>query len=86
MSSPRLATYAINGSIKYGAVQGGGIVDLSARFGKDFPTLRQVIAAGALTKLTDDAARRAPEHGLDAISWLPRVTKGPSSSRPRRQS
>jgi 2-keto-4-pentenoate hydratase/2-oxohepta-3-ene-1,7-dioic acid hydratase in catechol pathway len=73
MSSPRLATYAINGSIKYGAVQGGGIVDLSARFGKDFPTLRQVIAAGALTKLTDDAARRAPEHGLDAISWLPPI-------------
>lgn len=73
MSFPRLATYAINGSIKYGAVQAGGIVDLSARFGKDFPTLREVIAAGALTKLADEAARRSPEHGLDAISWLPPI-------------
>ena len=73
MSFPRLATYAINGSIKYGAVQAGGIVDLSARFAKEFPTLREVIAAGALTKLADEAARRSPEHRLDAISWLPPI-------------
>src|SRR6266404_5398131 len=73
MTSPRLATYSINGSTKYGAVVDGGLVDLSARFAKDYPTLREVIAAGALMKLAEDAARRAPDHALDAITWLPPI-------------
>jgi 2-keto-4-pentenoate hydratase/2-oxohepta-3-ene-1,7-dioic acid hydratase in catechol pathway len=73
MPSPRLATYSINGSTKYGAVLDGGIVDLSARFGKEFPTLREVIATGALTRLADDAARRAPDHAVDAITWQPPI-------------
>src|SRR5215467_13350838 len=73
MASPRLATYSINGSTKYGAVLDGGIVDLSARFGKDYQTLREVIAAGALTRLADDAARRSPDHALDVITYLPPI-------------
>jgi 2-keto-4-pentenoate hydratase/2-oxohepta-3-ene-1,7-dioic acid hydratase in catechol pathway len=73
MTFPRLATYSISGSTKYGAVVDGGVVDLSARFAKDFPTLREVIAAGALTKLVDDAARRAVDHAPDAITWLPPI-------------
>jgi 2-keto-4-pentenoate hydratase/2-oxohepta-3-ene-1,7-dioic acid hydratase in catechol pathway len=73
MASPRLVTYSVNGSTRYGAVVDGGIVDLSARFGKDFPTLREVIAAGALTKLADDAARHSQDHALDAITWLPPI-------------
>jgi 2-keto-4-pentenoate hydratase/2-oxohepta-3-ene-1,7-dioic acid hydratase in catechol pathway len=50
-----------------------GIVDLSARWGKDFPTLREVIAAGALTRLGEDAARYQVDHALDAITWLPPI-------------
>ncbi len=73
MTSPRLATFSINGSVKYGAVVDNGIVDLSARFGKEYPTLREAIAAGALTRLAEDGARRAPDHSLDAITWLPPV-------------
>ena len=34
--------------IRYGAVVGDGVVDLTARFGKKYPTLRDLIAAGAL--------------------------------------
>src|ERR1700716_2404827 len=60
-------------STKYGAVTEGGMVDLSARFAKDYPTLREAIAAGALTKLAEDAARRSPDHALDAITWLPPI-------------
>ena len=42
MTTHRIATFSIGGgSAKYGAVIEGGIVDLSARFGKDFPTLRE---------------------------------------------
>jgi 2-keto-4-pentenoate hydratase/2-oxohepta-3-ene-1,7-dioic acid hydratase in catechol pathway len=73
MASPRIATFSVDGSTKYGAVVEGGIVDLSARFAKEFPTLREAIAAGALTKLAEDAARRSPDHALDAITWLPPI-------------
>src|SRR3981081_4148693 len=73
MSSPRLATFSVNGSQKSGAVVEGGIVDLSARFGKDYPTLREAIAAGALMKLADDAARCSPDHALDTITWQPPI-------------
>ena len=73
MTSPRLATYSIDGSARYGAVVDGGIVDLSARFAGDYPTLREVTAAGALTELAQEAAGRQPDHALDAITWLPPI-------------
>src|SRR5207302_2308046 len=73
MATPRLATYSIGGATKYGAVTDAGIVDLSARFGKDYPTLREVIAAGALMKLVDEGARHQPDHALDAIAWQPPI-------------
>src|SRR6202011_2745845 len=73
MTSPRIATYSIDGSIRYGAVTDSGIVDLSARFGKDYPTLREAIAAGALIKLVEDGAKRSPDYALDAIAWLPPI-------------
>jgi 2-keto-4-pentenoate hydratase/2-oxohepta-3-ene-1,7-dioic acid hydratase in catechol pathway len=73
MSPPRLATYSIDGVTRYGAVTESGIVDLSARFAKEFPTLREAIAAGALMRLVDDAAGRAPDHAPDAVTWLPPI-------------
>jgi 2-keto-4-pentenoate hydratase/2-oxohepta-3-ene-1,7-dioic acid hydratase in catechol pathway len=73
MPNHRLATYTINGSTRYGAVVDAGVIDLSARFGKEYPTLREVIAAGALTKLAEDAARRTPDHALNVITWLPPI-------------
>jgi 2-keto-4-pentenoate hydratase/2-oxohepta-3-ene-1,7-dioic acid hydratase in catechol pathway len=73
MSSPRLATFSLNGAIKYGAVVDGGVVDLSARHGKDYPTLREVIAAGALMRLAEGAAGRSPDHALEAVTWLPPI-------------
>ncbi len=73
MAPARLATFAVDGSLKYGAVTDGGIVELSAQFGKEYPTLREVIAAGALMKLAEAAAQRSPDHALDAITWLPPI-------------
>ena len=58
---------------EYGAVVDAGIVDLSARFARDYPTLREVIAAGALKKLAEAAAGRSPDHALDAVTWLPPI-------------
>jgi hypothetical protein len=51
MPYARLATFSVNGLTKYGFVADNGIVDLSARFAKQYPTLREVIAADALMKL-----------------------------------
>jgi 2-keto-4-pentenoate hydratase/2-oxohepta-3-ene-1,7-dioic acid hydratase in catechol pathway len=73
MNRPRIATFAVNGSAGYGAVTDRGVVDLSARWAKDFPTLREVIAAGALTRLAEDAARLPADHAFDAITWLPPI-------------
>jgi 2-keto-4-pentenoate hydratase/2-oxohepta-3-ene-1,7-dioic acid hydratase in catechol pathway len=70
MKLPRLATYSIKGETKYGAVLEGGIVDLSARYAKDYPTLREVIAAGKLVSLAEEAAGRTPVHALSEITWL----------------
>ncbi|MGA2053919.1 MAG: fumarylacetoacetate hydrolase family protein [Bradyrhizobium sp.] len=69
----RIATFAVDGSVRYGAVTDRGIVDLSARWARDFSTLREVIAAGALTKMAEEAARLPADHALDAITWLPPI-------------
>ena len=73
MTSPRLATYSVSGLQRYGAVVDDGIVDLSSRFGQDYPTLREVIAAGSLMRLAEEGARYKPHHALDAITLLPPI-------------
>jgi 2-keto-4-pentenoate hydratase/2-oxohepta-3-ene-1,7-dioic acid hydratase in catechol pathway len=73
MATPRIATYSASGKTAYGAVTDKGVINLSSRFGKDFPTLREVIAAGALTKLAEEAERSSPDTALDAITYLPPI-------------
>src|SRR6476660_9334269 len=73
MPPHRLATYSIGGNKRYGAVTEAGVVDFSARFGNEYPTLREAIAAGALTKLAEDAAKRSPDHALEEITWQPPI-------------
>ena len=63
---------SVGGVTRYGAVTDGGIVDLSARFAKDYPTLREAIAAGALMKLAEDAA---------GVRRIMRSTRSPGSRR-----
>lgn len=70
---PRLATYSLNGALKYGAVTDGGVVDLSARFGRDYPTLREAIADNALPRLVEEAAKHAPDHALADIAFQPPI-------------
>ena len=73
MMSSRLATFALNGTTKYGAVTERGIVDLSARFGKNYPTLREAIADRALDKLAEAGAKHAPDFALNPIAWQPPI-------------
>jgi 2-keto-4-pentenoate hydratase/2-oxohepta-3-ene-1,7-dioic acid hydratase in catechol pathway len=73
MANHRIATYSTPGKTAYGYVTDSGVVDLSSRFGKDYPTLREAVAAGALAKLAEDGAKRSPDHPLDAITWQPPI-------------
>jgi 2-keto-4-pentenoate hydratase/2-oxohepta-3-ene-1,7-dioic acid hydratase in catechol pathway len=73
LAPSRIATFSAGGSSRYGAVTDRGVVDLSARWGKDFPSLREVIAGGALTRLAEDAARYPADYPLDAVTWLPPI-------------
>ena len=73
MTLPRLATYAVGGVTRYGAVVNGGLVDLSARYGPRYPTLREVIADGALVRLAEDAAGPRADQSFEGITWLPPI-------------
>ncbi|NUS22471.1 MAG: fumarylacetoacetate hydrolase family protein, partial [Mesorhizobium sp.] len=52
----------------YGAVTDKGVVDLSARH-PEWPTLREVIEAGALVKLTEEAEGLAAEFMVEDIAY-----------------
>src|SRR5579871_512002 len=73
MIPSRIATFAVNGATRYGAVTDRGIVDLAARWSAEFPTLREVIAAGALRKLGDDAERHPADYAVADVTWLPPI-------------
>ena len=73
MAVTRIATFAVDGSAKYGLATDHGIVDISARWGKEFPTLREVIAGGSLRKLAEQAERHPADYALDAVTWLPPI-------------
>jgi 2-keto-4-pentenoate hydratase/2-oxohepta-3-ene-1,7-dioic acid hydratase in catechol pathway len=73
MMMTRLATFTHRGAPAYGAITDAGVVDLSARFSADYPTLREVIAAGALRRLSDAAASLPADIALTDIIWQPPI-------------
>ncbi|MER9602965.1 fumarylacetoacetate hydrolase family protein [Mesorhizobium sp. M0243] len=64
----RLATFTVGGKARYGAITGKGVVDLSARH-REWPTLREVIEAGALRRLAEGAEAFAADFPLGAIAY-----------------
>ncbi|NUS70432.1 MAG: 2-hydroxyhepta-2,4-diene-1,7-dioate isomerase, partial [Ensifer adhaerens] len=56
MNLPRFVTFSAGERRGYGLISGNGVIDLSKRHGSTFPTLREVIEAGALVRLADEAA------------------------------
>jgi 2-keto-4-pentenoate hydratase/2-oxohepta-3-ene-1,7-dioic acid hydratase in catechol pathway len=73
MTPPRLATFSINGTTRYGAVTDSGVVDLSARYSGDYPTLREAIEHGALQRLADAAENQPADFALDDVTFQPPV-------------
>lgn len=68
MSAARLATFTVGGKTRYGAITDKGGVDLSARHAQ-WPSLREVIEAGALRRLAEEADAFAADFPLDAIAY-----------------
>jgi 2-keto-4-pentenoate hydratase/2-oxohepta-3-ene-1,7-dioic acid hydratase in catechol pathway len=74
----RIATYSIDGHRHYGLVRDDGIVDLHARYGTRWPTVREVIEAGALARLADEASKFDADVDPGTISYeipVPRPEK-----------
>jgi 2-keto-4-pentenoate hydratase/2-oxohepta-3-ene-1,7-dioic acid hydratase in catechol pathway len=67
----RLASYIADGRASYGAVVDGGVVDFGTRFGARFPTLVDLIRAGALGEARAARAGAQPDFALDAIELTP---------------
>jgi 2-keto-4-pentenoate hydratase/2-oxohepta-3-ene-1,7-dioic acid hydratase in catechol pathway len=69
MSIPRFASFSVATRNGYGLITDGGVIDLSARFSAQWPTLREVVADNALGRLADTAAGRPVDFPLDAITY-----------------
>ena len=65
----RIASFTIDGKPGYGAIRDTGVVHLSARHGAQWPSLREVIEAGALARLAEESSRLAIDLPLDAIRY-----------------
>ncbi|TPJ71778.1 fumarylacetoacetate hydrolase family protein [Mesorhizobium sp. B2-7-1] len=68
MSTGRLVTFTVRGKTRYGAVTDRGVVDLSARH-PEWTTLREVIEAGALVKLAEEAEGLAADFSVEDIAY-----------------
>ena len=69
----KLLSYVAKGKISYGAVTGDGVVDLGARLGKDFPSLRDLIAGDGFGRAAEIATRTSPDVAIDDLRFLPPV-------------
>lgn len=69
MDRPRFASFSSGNRHGYGLVTQRGIVNLSARYGDIWPTLREVVEAGALIRLANEAATMEPDLALADIRF-----------------
>lgn len=69
MPHPRFLSFSINGRRGYGLAVEGGVVDLSARHGSEWPTLREVIETGSLVTLANESQSLKADYSLDEIRF-----------------
>jgi 2-keto-4-pentenoate hydratase/2-oxohepta-3-ene-1,7-dioic acid hydratase in catechol pathway len=63
----RLVTFAAEGGTSYGIVQGAGVIDAGKRLSPALPDLEAVLAAGALGRLAELAAKASPDLDLASL-------------------
>lgn len=69
MSHPKFVSFSRGDNHGYGMLARGGIIDLSARHGARWPTLREVIADGAFLGLAEEAAGLQPDFPESEIRY-----------------
>ncbi len=69
----KLASYLHKSAACYGIVEGGGIVDLSARLGARFPDIKTLIAHEGLDEARKAGAGRKADLGLSEVKLLPTI-------------
>ncbi len=57
----------------YGVAAEQGVIDLSARLGREFPTLRDLLAAGALDRAKSIARTASADLAMEEIVFLPPI-------------
>lgn len=71
----RFASFTRNGQAGYGIIAETGVIDLSARFGTDYPTLQSVVEAGALRRLEEASRGLQPDFPVSEITYeIPLLT------------
>lgn len=70
----KLLSFEYQGTASYGAVKGSGVVDLGKRLGGRFPTLKALLAGGALAEAQKEVASASADVALDKITYLPTIT------------
>jgi len=69
MSRPRFISFTRNGALGYGLLVDHGVVDLSGRHGKRWPSLREVIGDGALLSLAEESAALSADFPVEDIRY-----------------
>ncbi len=73
----RWGSFRVGGQASYGIVTDAGIIDVGRRAGDAHPTLGRALADGVLDTLARQHGGSTPDHGLDAVTWLPVLTDAP---------
>ncbi|MBX4966654.1 fumarylacetoacetate hydrolase family protein [Rhizobium binae] len=69
MTHPRFLSFSRNGRHGYGLAVERGVVDLSARHGASWASLREVVEAGRLGQLAEEGKVLKPDFALDDIRF-----------------
>ena len=70
----RLVSFEVGERAGYGVVSGDAVVDLSAKLGREFPSLIDMIRGGNVAlERARAASSSAPDHKLSEIAFLPPV-------------
>jgi 2-keto-4-pentenoate hydratase/2-oxohepta-3-ene-1,7-dioic acid hydratase in catechol pathway len=67
--TPKLLSFMHNGRAGYGLVKQAGVVDLSARLGGKWPTMRNVVEEDGLKDLFHEGQRHAADLSLDDVTF-----------------
>ena len=65
----RLATVSVQGERRYGAITEKGFIDLSQRFGSQWPSLRHAIESDAFRRLRDAAGAMSEDVALSELTF-----------------